>query len=66
MTDTDKIRDSEMKSRRIADGVWKEIRKVHPAQVLILLTVDNFGPHYLLYEPIGSCRKWYLRKTLRK
>ena len=37
-----------------------------PAQVPILLTVDISGPEYFFYEPIGTCQKRYLRKTLRK
>ena len=57
MTDTDKISDSGMQSWRSADAVWIEIRKVHPAQVLTLLTVDISGPEYLFYEPIGTCQK---------
>ena len=57
MTDTDKTRDSEMQSWRSADGVWIEIRYVHPAQVPILLTVAIVGPDYLFYEPIGTCQK---------
>ena len=45
MTDTDKISDSEMQSWRSADGIWIEIRQVHPAQVITLLTVDVLGPN---------------------
>ena len=37
-----------------------------PAQVPILLTEDISGTEYLFYEPIGTCQKRYLRKTLRK
>ena len=37
-----------------------------PAQVPILLTVNISGPEYLFYEPIETCQKRYLRKTLRK
>ena len=57
MTDTDKFKDSEMQSLRSAEGMRREIRWVHPAQVWIFLrwvhpalgwifqSLDVFGPH---------------------
>ena len=57
MTDTDKFRDSEMQSLRSAEGMRREIRWVHPAQVWIFLSLYIFGPHYLIYQPIESFQK---------
>ena len=42
MTDTDKIRDSEMQSWRRAEGVWIEVTWVLPSQIRNLFTLIFF------------------------
>ena len=56
MTDVKKSRESTLQSWQSAQGMRIEIRWVRPAQVWIFLSLDIFGPRYLIYQPIESSK----------